>query len=270
MAARAGTGARRAASNATHALLPARHAPPPCAAPIRSVSYKRMRAFAPRRLALLLWSCVTLGQAPSATWLAGFEAVTLPGMRHMGPEACALAAYAYGMLEQAPSHEWMTSFYECTAAAEFEGFTALGLERVIWGLAKMGLPQDSRPADPWVAAFLEATVRQMGEMSYGNVANLMYGLAVLGVRPGAGWLRCAIGRVGELMEDFGHTTASKLVWALPRLVAGDGGGVGQAELAGWQRALEARLREVCSRPRQEVERVALGSDGEGDGDEGDA
>ncbi|KXZ54548.1 hypothetical protein GPECTOR_4g613 [Gonium pectorale] len=220
------------------------------------VSYRRLPAFTPRALSLLLWSCVTLGQAPGPRWLAAYEQATLSCMYGQTPEGLSLMAYSYGMLEQTPPREWLLALYGAASRDDFADFTALGLERLIWGVARVSPPADARPTGQpgWIPAFLAAFEAQLSDTTYGNLANALYGLAMLGVRPGEAWLRAVMGRVEALLEDFGYTTAAKVRWALP-LLAADGGAAPEL-LAHWQAAMEGRVRrmwvaEVRQRATQE-------------------
>ncbi|KAG2490699.1 hypothetical protein HYH03_010860 [Edaphochlamys debaryana] len=260
------------------------------------VSYRRLRSFAPRHLALLLWSCVTLGQAPTAQWLAGYEAVTAAAMRSrsLSAEGISLVIYSYGMLEISPSADWLAELYDASleagleaeagasavaaAAAAFDGWTSLGLERLIWGVAKAAPPPDALPSRAWVAAFLDRfAVQVYDDGTYGNLANAMFALALLGVRPGGAWLGLVMARVDELSDDFGQATLVKLAWALPRLAghgprsAGAGAGTGTGASVAGRGAGSRAAGGVRAGPAGGAKAVAAGASQGGAGEaEGEA
>ncbi|GIM07191.1 hypothetical protein Vretimale_11274, partial [Volvox reticuliferus] len=220
-----------------------------------SVSYKRLPVLPARHLALLVHSCVALGQAPSARWLAGHETVTAARMEEQTAEGLSLLSYSYGMLERTPSREWFQALYTTAARSDFNDFDAMGLERLIWGIAKMDPPADARPdaiSPGWTDAFLARCAVQMSDFSYCNFANVLFALALLGVRPGCMWLAAAAACGEALMDEFGQTTAAKVLWALPRLATPSGtddGGIEQEQqgLARLERLLEARVRKMVVR-----------------------
>jgi hypothetical protein len=110
-----------------------------------------------------------------------------------------------------------------------------------------------------------------GGVSHTNLANLMYSLALLGVRPGRRWLEAVMTRVVERPRDFGDVTLNKVAWALPQLAGAAGaprrrgpGAGGAADAAGfvrgrgqdavpaellreWQGVLEARSQQLMLR-----------------------
>ncbi|GLC33504.1 hypothetical protein PLESTB_000082300 [Pleodorina starrii] len=189
------------------------------------VSYKRLPVLSARHLALLLRSCVALGQAPSERWLASHESVTAARMDEQSAEGLSLLSYSYGMLERTPSREWFLALYGAAVRQDFADFDAMSLERLLWGIAKMDPPHDAAPGTVpgWLGAFLRRFADQMYDASYCNLANVLFALALLGVRPGAAWLGAAAARAEELVEEFGQTTATKVLWALPRLAAAPSG-----------------------------------------------
>ncbi|GLI59944.1 hypothetical protein VaNZ11_001996 [Volvox africanus] len=224
-----------------------------------SVSYKRLPVLPARHLALLVHSCVALGQAPGARWLAGHETVTAARMYEQTAEGLSLLSYSYGMLERTPSREWFQALYAAAVRSGFDDFDAMGLERLIWGIAKMNAPADAFSAD-WIDAFLARCAAQMHELSYCNFANVLFALALLGVKPGCMWLAAAAARGEALMDDFGQTTAAKVLWALPRLATSpgndDGGGEQERQaLARLERLLEARMRKMVVRRLRQVQGV---------------
>ncbi|PNH08947.1 hypothetical protein TSOC_004452 [Tetrabaena socialis] len=104
-------------------------------------------------------------------------------------------------------------------------------------------PEDGcHPSDVpgWTEAFLARCSAESYDATYGNLANLMHALAMLGLRPGEAWLRGTMARVELTLPDFGHTTLSKVLWALPRLA--QDGGAEPEQLAAWQQMVKATLR----------------------------
>ncbi|EFJ52024.1 hypothetical protein VOLCADRAFT_116232 [Volvox carteri f. nagariensis] len=197
-----------------------------------------LRSFSPPDLVMLLWGlskcgavpeeawmeefcCISLGQAPSARWLSGHEVVTLARMDEQTAAGLSQLSYSYGMLERTPCQEWFSALYGAAAKSNFDDFDAMSLERLIWGIAKMDPPTGSRPeclSPGWTEAFLAGCAVRMYDMSYCNLANVLFALALLGLRPGAAWLMAAVARGEELLGEFGQQTAAKALWALPRLL----------------------------------------------------
>lgn len=222
----------------------------------RSVSYRRLRVMSAKHLALVLHSCVTLGQAPSGRWLAAYEVVTAARMNDQTADGLSLLSYTYGMLERTPSKAWLGALYGAAARVSFDDFDAMQLERLIWGIAKLEQPPDAI-SPGWFESFLARCAVQMHEMSYCNLANVLFALAMLGVKPKDDWLVAAAERAGSILEDFGYTTAAKALWALPRLLPphddDDGAAVSDTEvrqaIAGVERLLEARVRRMMRMQR---------------------
>lgn len=73
------------------------------------------------------------------------------------------------------------------------------------------------PPRPWMAAWLNASERQLPASSLQGISNMMWALARLGVHPGQGWLArmlsSSAGRIGTCREQ----ALSNCCWALARL-----------------------------------------------------
>ncbi|KAG2426290.1 hypothetical protein HXX76_013047 [Chlamydomonas incerta] len=251
-------------------------------------------------LSLLSYTYGCLERRPPRAWLAALYGAAAGVPSDCGSQqsdGAELAAVEAGV--EAPDEACGVAADVVVAGSAYEGlsrFTALGLERLLWGIAKMAPPAGSLPDDVlpgWTDAFLAAAAARLlpghvvssssnsgsgvhgagigagaaiaagagpgsssrpaaagaadaddfpthgagggvvglGEAglggeeeeadgTYGNVANTLYALALLRVRPEAAWLLPVMDRVEELLPDFGHTTLVKVSWALPRLTSG--------------------------------------------------
>ncbi|KAG2436084.1 hypothetical protein HYH02_011595 [Chlamydomonas schloesseri] len=254
-------------------------------------------------LSLLSYTYGCLERRPPRAWLAAlYGAAAGVSPRCSGREALPSGGLQEEALLEAPEAEAggrggdvEEGDVDSSAASAYDGlarFNALGLERLLWGIAKMAPPAGSLPDDVlpgWTDAFLAAAAARLlpqhsgsgaragaagvggadrtnaafphassqpatvaaphagladhfplqvagvgsaglggagpdgveeADGTYGNVANTLYALALLRVRPEAAWLLPVMDRVEALLPDFGHTTLVKVAWALPRLTSG--------------------------------------------------
>ncbi|KXZ49010.1 hypothetical protein GPECTOR_23g10 [Gonium pectorale] len=165
----------------------------------------------------LVWSFARYRRDFRFSLESGWALALLDGVLPRLPSAragdAALLLYGLALLGERPP----TAAFGPLLASSRSGMASLGgreLSMCIWALAKL----QHDPGADWVEAFLarcEAATRTFTTGS--SVANVLYGLARLGVRPPAGWMAHFLWQAQRRMNCMDQQSLVMVAWALARI-----------------------------------------------------
>ncbi|EFJ49580.1 hypothetical protein VOLCADRAFT_89938 [Volvox carteri f. nagariensis] len=222
---------------------------------LESDLYNRLPRMEPPQVAALLLPLAGLGHKPHRLWMARWAEAMAAGLPELGLRHMAAAAYGAARLGFRPPSRLCGELLAATAAelgstatAAVEATAAQQQQQQDGGkqqqLSRLGGRQGDEPKLPHRAR--SAWERRHGDRAHSSrhlpetLSRLLWALAVLDIRPDAGWLSSYMECLGFMREDLSSQERVKVVWALARFRYNPGPEWAQ-DLALWRD--EARLQQ---------------------------